>query len=284
MSDRSSRGEPGVEGAEDAIFDRLRERGTAVLERALVRAALPRIALQSPALVLPNATGEGLAGEVNTFTSLSLSAADDKAHALIERLQKAGASFSALNLGLLSPAARRLGDLWSLDEASFVDVNLGLDRLRQHMRFIAVLFGQTTLAAPVRRTVTVAVLPDEKHLFGAAMTAEFFRRAGWQVRFLPRTTQESLVAHVADTALDVLGLSLTRIEQAPACRALIAAIRATTLNPELVVVVGGPGLVSRPELFMELGADAALAALQFAPARAGQMVDARHASQGARRP
>lgn len=246
--------------------------------RAILRVVechvLPRLALRTPAVVRPQRFGTSLSEEVNALTGLALEADAARSHRVLRRLHDGGASFGDLQLGLLAAAARRLDRMWRDDTVSFLDVTLATGSLHQMMRFVALELAALDRRPYSGRTILLAPAPGERHVFGAAMAAEFFRRDGWTVTFEPRPSQADLVERARGCWFDVLGLSVSLHLDAATLRATIAAIRAASLNRGLLVIAGGEALVTNPRLLTEIGGDAALAALEVAPARAHRLVGA----------
>jgi methanogenic corrinoid protein MtbC1 len=244
------------------------------LRRVVERHVIPRLALQAPALQRPERFGDGLSEEVAGFTRMALRSDGDRSRRALHRLFEAGASFTQLQLGLLAPAAKRLDRMWRDDEVSFIDVTLAVGNLQQMMRFVALDLAQTGHLAPAPFAILLAPAPGDAHGFGAAMAAEFFRRDGWSVALEPHPTAAGLAARVAGGWTDVLGLSAVCRPDTTALAAVVAQVRAASANPDLLVIVGGEAVAADPALVAAIGADAALAALDAAPARAHRLVSA----------
>lgn len=244
------------------------------LLRVVERHVLPRLVLQTPALVRPERFGDGLSDQVDGLAQLALASDTHRSRSVLHRLHESGASFVDLQLGLLAPAARRLDEMWRNDEVSFLDVTLAVGALLQLMHFVALDLASPARTPHIGRSILIAPAPGEGHVFGATMAAEFFRRDGWNVLFEARPSAEDLVTRATQTWTDVLGLSLSGRRDLCAVRAMIEAVRAGSRNPELLVIVGGECLAENPGVVAEIGADAGLAALEIAPARAHRLVDA----------
>lgn len=266
------------------LFQRRRDLGDPRQQQALLkvveRLVLPRLALQTPALRRPDRFGDDLSEEVHGLTDLALSSETSRSQNVLRRLHASGATFRDLQLGLLVPAARRLGGLWLEDAVSFFDVSLATGNLQHMMRFVAIDLDPSSLR-PVDRTIVVAPVPGDQHSFGAAMAAEFFRRDGWTVHLEPDPTEEALVDLVGGQWVDVVGLSVAAQRDPGRLKGIIAKIRAAAWNPQLLVIAGGEGLAKNPHLITEIGADAGIAALDVAPRQAHRLVDALF---GSRRP
>lgn len=188
---------------------------------------------------------------------LLLAADPDAAFALIDSLRAPIGTPSLLFSSLFEPAARLLGDLWSADECSEFDVTLGLCRIQTALREPA-----DTLPVPRRglKSVLVAPQPGELHMLGAVLDAELLWRAGWSTQSEWPTSDSALKHLVADTWFDVLDLSLSpsfqREHWLPRMTETIAQARSASLNPALVIVVGGRAFVEHPEAATTVGADA----------------------------
>jgi methanogenic corrinoid protein MtbC1 len=245
-----------------------------VLLKVVERHVLPRLVLRTPALIVPRRFGDGLSDSVPALAEYALASDDRGSEDLLDRLRREGMSFVQLQLGLLAPTARRLNDLWMTDDVSFVDVTLAAGNLQRLMRFVALDLMPMAQPRPRRRTILVAPAPGETHVFGASMAAEFFRRDGWTVRHDPRPTSESIAATLAREWTDVLALSLTVAQNAAPLRETVQQARAASINPRLLVIVAGEAMARAPDLLDHIGADATLAALETAPARAHRLVRA----------
>jgi methanogenic corrinoid protein MtbC1 len=242
------------------------------LLRVVERHVLPRLVLRTPRLSRPERFGNGISDNVQVLTGLALEDDDGKSRDLLSRLKSDGASFGQLQIGLLTPAARRLDALWRSDEVSFLDVTLATGNLQRLMRFVALDLMPRRNAALRRKSILVAPAPGEAHLFGAAMAAEFFRRDGWRVHFEPTPTPAGLADFVRSDWVDVVGLSVTGRSKARALAETVRLLRAASLNQDLLVIAGGEALAREPELLTVIGADAALAALEAAPTRTHRLI------------
>jgi len=260
-------GRPGTGSAEARLAERI-----VAITVAIEQDVLPRLAAAH--------RGAGDA-QRDVHPALDLLVADvlsdESAAALarIERLREAGDASADLLLDLVTPAARRLGEMWTADECSFVDVTVGLWRLQQIVGALGVP-PHEAFGAP-RRRVLLAAAPGEQHTLGLLMVAEFFRRAAWEVESLVGSGAEALLARVAAEPFAVVGLTAGSSPRLGAVGALIRALRQASANRQLVVLLGGPAFLERPELARELGADATAADGPGAVRRAESLAALRHA-------
>lgn len=196
------------------------------------------------------------------------------AAALFAELRESGASSELLCLGVLTGAARRLGELWEVDSASFTEVTIGTLRLQGFLHEIAPeLVEQADLAAAGSSLLLPA--PGEQHGFGLQMLTEFFRRGGWQVRTPSDASRQDPSRQLRAEPVDLVGFSISSDLHIETLTGQIAAIRRVSRNRGIIVMVGGPLLIARPELTRALGADATARDADEAVRFAGSLLRAR---------
>ncbi len=217
----------------------------------------------APALFLPRAQGvECPAGrvitpsEVSEFTSIAVQHDATVACAFAEALLSQGASIEQIFTDLFAAAARRLGELWEQDRASFGDVTIGLSRIQQLIHELSPFYEPDESSVMGACSALLVTMPGEDHGLGVLLVEEFFRRAGWSVWTPHNVSVEQLVAIVRQEHFDMVGISVTCEVDVDCLRELIHSVRATSLNPELLVMIGGRFVNEHPELVEKVGADA----------------------------
>lgn len=175
--------------------------------------------------------------------------------AFAEELRRRGIGAQELMLGVLGPAAARLGAWWTEDRCSFVDVTLGLMHLRQVLQAMSpVLLSDVAPPAETRRVLLMPA-PGEQHTFGLALVGECFRRGGWHVTVLAAADAAEAAEAVRQDWFAVAGLSAATEARLEPLAAVIAALRRASCNHDLAILVGGPLFRGRPELARRVGAD-----------------------------
>ena len=197
------------------------------------------------------------------------------------KLRAAGVGADRLCDELIAPTVRALGERWDDDRCDFAQVSIGLGRLRSLVHRVGADASGGVRSRPTGRML-VATLPGRDHLLGAVIVADAFRRAGWDVSFDPGAGEATLLDAVGERRFDVIGLSVGLERDGPAVRALLAALRAASLNPGVTTMVGGPALRLRPALRAELGADLAATDAREAVACAALALRARSRASDAR--
>ena len=203
----------------------------------------------------PPASGPWASDEaVERFAARSMA---NEAHALREEvsaLLARGVALEAVYLHLLAPAARRLGEQWTRDEISFVDVQLGLCCLHELVCHCGPIgFRRKAVGEP--RSIVLGVPPGEQHTFGITLAADFFRRNGWQVSNLCGLDRDFIVERVAGVHYSAAGFSLYGEGCLQPLIETIAAVRAASCNPSLLVLVGGDFFARNPGMVAQVGAD-----------------------------
>ena len=195
-------------------------------------------------------------GCIDEFVRLLLTDELEVAYAYIDSVRVRGVTLSAVFLELLAPAARALGEMWEDDRVGFADVTVALCRLHAVMRNLSA--GQTpaTDAPPQGRRALLVPIPGEQHTFGLLMVADFFRRAGWDVRSDVVASSSELVSLVRQEWFTMIGLSVGCEAHLEGVASTIHALRRAARNRSIGVMVGGSLIAKHPELATQVGADA----------------------------
>lgn len=174
----------------------------------------------------------------------------------LESLRADGVTLETVYLDVLAPAARRLGEMWDADLCDFTQVTIGLWRLQQLMYEFSPAFQDDAQRGVQLHRAMLVPVPGSQHTLGLLMVAEFFRRAGWGVWGDPAAGQAELVEAAQTNWFDLVGFSVGTVSQLGNLKAAISAIRRASLNPSIVIMVGGPVFLDNPALVAEVGADA----------------------------
>lgn len=230
-----------VEGVQPPEGERLGLLPSAANARKTLSALLKTVII--PRLISAHA-GDGLqvsSGQTTLLARLLIAPDKDKAFALVKAAHARHGSLSWLALQVVEPAARSLGDLWHADDCSEIDVTLGLVRLQGFVRQLESTLPRAVLER--QPIVMVVPQPGEAHMLSAALDAELLWRAGWNPQVEFPNSSGALDALVASTWVDALDLSMStafrRDHRLGHLTETIAHARTASLNPDLVVVVGG---------------------------------------------
>lgn len=212
--------------------------------------------------------GEQLdADAVATFVRLALEGESDDLIAEVDRHLQAGTPLEDLFVLLLAPAARIVGAGWETDQLDFIDVTMALWRMQETLREISARTPQVRSAFPAKFGL-FSPMPGDQHSFGPAMVEECFARAGWGTELLIEPSNAELLAAIGASHCDLVALTVSCDCHIDALPSLITALRSLSLNPQLLVLLGGRVLAENPALVGRVGADGtastATGALQLA--------------------
>ena len=202
--------------------------------------------------------------EILAFCEAVLSPDDSAPMRMIAQLRARGFGLESLLLNLMTPTARRLGDLWTADALSFTDVTVALARMQSLLRALSLGHdhGSAALDSP---TVMFMPAPGEQHTFGVMMVEELFRRSGYNVS-APAQEQRELLHLVRKHAYDVIGFSLSCDQLLDRLAWVIRMLKSSSRNRDLKIFVGGRVFVEHPDFVRSCGAD-------------GSAIDGAHAVQ-----
>jgi MerR family transcriptional regulator, light-induced transcriptional regulator len=161
----------------------------------------------------------------------------------------AGLDRAAIDDEVITPAMRRIGDLWRDGELSVAEEHLATEI---SFRVLALQREAFRVAARrARHRIVLAAVPGERHVMGLQMAGDLLAGAGYDARLLgadvPLDALTSLVRRLRAT---VVGLTATMPESGAAIETALATLRSRV--PGAAVVVGGiavpEGLRDRPAL------------------------------------
>ena len=257
----SLEGTPAKDAVQDAASQvRLKQSTAALLKSVIISTVIPELVRQyagRDATRLPPA----LLPEAAELADLLIQPDQSAALELITQLRQAYDLVSPLYVSLFEPAARRLGDLWGEDICTEWDVTLGLSRLQTAVRLIAAKAEHLSPMGISQPLVLIVPEPGELHRLGATMDTSVLSTAGWQPRSEFPADDHALEDLISAQWFDVLDLSLSsafrREHWLPRINKTILGARRASLNPALIVLVGGRVFVEQKGALATTGADLA---------------------------
>ncbi|HQT78117.1 MAG TPA: cobalamin B12-binding domain-containing protein [Rhodopila sp.] len=235
-------------------------RRLALLSRVVEAEILPRLALvrsgQPPDAVTLAAADVTTENDTSELVGHLLGASETGAWTFIELLELRGATPATLYLGVVTQAARRLGELWQDDRCDFAQVTISLGRLQQIVRALSPEFQKAAINRSTHaETALLLPTPGEQHTIGLVILGEFFQREGWRVIGGPVSIGIDAAETVRDEWVDVAGFSIGSRAKLDGLTTMIRAVRRASRNRYIGVMVGGPLFLDRPDLVNRVGAD-----------------------------
>ena len=221
---------------------------------------IPRLmlAFESPqaAQTAASLTLERITGNVDEFARMLIDHDASVATTYVSTLRGEGIPLATLYLNLLAPTARRLGEMWEDDTASFTEVTIGVCRMHQVLLELSRCFDAKTDRSEPGRNALIAPAPGEQHTFGLFMVMEFLRRAGWNCWSGAPMTKRDFLRLAQEQDFDVIGLSISSDQSVDSAAEVIADIRRSQRNGNAVIVAGGRSILEDPGVAARIGADA----------------------------
>jgi methanogenic corrinoid protein MtbC1 len=216
------------------------------------------------------------------FVGLCLSDDEMAGQHYVRKMHARGMTLDAIYLQLIAPAARRLGEMWTEDQADFTEVTVALARIHVIVRAMGPMFrmngttrDRSVTAQSDRRVVLLSPGAGEQHTLGCVMIEDFFIRDGWHVVGWPLTADNDLVEIVRSDYIDVVGLSVSCENRLAPLALQIASIRRASRSKAVIIMVGGQVFTEDPQKARLVGADLTAATGHEAIAAANAAVNRR---------
>ena len=219
---------------------------------------IPRLLLahrEEKAAAAPSTNPPITRQDIERFAPLPLELEADKLLLEVDQFLARGVSIESVFVDLLAASARFLGESWERDDCDFVDVTMGLWRLQEVMREIALRSPTLVRSATAAPRALFAPIPGDQHSFGALMVDEVFSHAGWQSEAMFEPQRHELLRCVGASHFDLIGLTVSCDCPSGALADLITAIRSVSRNAAIRVIIGGHSVNADPGLVARVGAD-----------------------------
>ena len=154
---------------------------------------------------------------------------------------------------LFQPALYAVGQKWERNEITVAQEHLAT-------ALVQTLLVELFLKGPFQpihdRKVLLAGIEHNQHVMGLRMVADAYELAGWSVQYLgANTPTRALLAQVDRTRPDLVGLSVSLVQQLPALRHCVSALRSEFAGRCPVILVGGIPTNQFEGVWRHLGAD-----------------------------
>lgn len=244
-----------TDGSEFASADNCQKSLLSVIEAQIIPQLMQAHTSAAEQHLSPTVSRKFTLKEVEQFSESCLGNELDQPLAYVQQLLEDGVSVESVFIDLITPAARWLGYQWELDKKDFTAVTHGLMRMHQLTRSLGYVNQQSPQTAGDVRRIFFACAPGSMHILGLSIVSEMFRSNGWQVVMEIASTEEELFKALRREWFDMIGLSVGLVEQLPGLKDLIMRLKAQAINPQTLVILGGPAVSSDPDLLQKSGAD-----------------------------
>ena len=134
--------------------------------------------------------------------------------------------------------ARKMGDLWCVDELSFASVTIGASRLQAMLRVLGPDWSSNAASDPHAPSLLLVVPQDVYHTLGAIVLSGQLRRKGLSVKLILGGKPEDIAKRISITKYDGIFISSSVGEALYTLRLLVDAVRSSTKKPPPIVVGG----------------------------------------------
>lgn len=200
-------------------------------------------------------TWQIIEGHANRFVSLITCDDPQKTELFIAELLNLGVNVDSIVLDLIPRIARKLGEQWVSDNLSFTEVTIATGRLQKMIYSLDHLFQETKAYPSLTKRILISAAPGSHHTLGSLILSNYFTWAGWSVFHETAPSLSHIKKTVTAECLTAVALSIADYEQLDRLPDLIQIIRKRSLNPEIIVLVGGSLYNSDAACFAHIKAD-----------------------------
>ena len=193
---------------------------------------------------------------VSGLITAALSGKKDAFADLLRELKKARVSAAALADLYIPEAARRMGDAWTDDQMSWLDVSIGVGRLQSLLREIGMAWVADQAGDTGHGTVLLIVPDREQHTLGPMVAMGQMRRYGVSVCLRIAPSHNELRSLMVARQFDGVLISIATKDKLEAVSNTVQFIKAVAGTP-MPIVVGGAVTPKVEDLAAATGADLA---------------------------
>ena len=161
--------------------------------------------------------------------------------------------YVSIAIRLFQPALYRIGLLWQHNEITVAQEHLAT-AISQNV--LAQLYPSSEFAPLNGRRALFAAIADNDHALGLRMVSDAFELAGWSVQYLgANTPTDSLLAQIDAWRPEVVGLSVSLVQQLTELEHAIGSIHERFGDERPTVMVGGIPINQIEGIWRWTGAD-----------------------------
>jgi len=177
--------------------------------------------------------------EIEKFADICISQDKKCTQTFVNHFLEIGLSKEDIFLKLISPTARYLGSKWDDASIDFPQVNQGLVRLHDIANEFKLVYKEGVIGKSKVKRIMLASAPGSLQMIGTTFVADFFHKQDWQVAVSIPSSADELIQAVSQQWFDVIGLSISMVQQLDTLADLINQFKCSSLNPCLAVLLDG---------------------------------------------
>jgi methanogenic corrinoid protein MtbC1 len=157
----------------------------------------------------------------------------------------------------VTPALYEIGSLWETGQVTVAQEHRASEIMSRVVDVCSQAFSRSDRT---KGRAFVSAAPGERHSLGARIVADILEIDGWDVTYVGATSPSDDLVHLAAaTRPDVIGISVAMPSNLPRLAMLIRKMRELPHLASARIMVGGWLLVTEPDLWRLVGADAGAA-------------------------
>ena len=193
---------------------------------------------------------------IDGLINASISGTRDCFDDLLSEMKRNRISVAALADIYIPIAARRMGEAWTDDRMSWMDVSMGVARLQSLLREIGVAWAADQAGDTGHGTVLLIIPDREQHTLGPMVAMGQMRRFGVSVCLRIAPSLDELRSLVTARNFDGVMISVALSEKLEPVRKMVTFLKSVSSAP-FPVIVGGAVMTTRPDAAEATGADLA---------------------------
>ena len=188
--------------------------------------------------------------DIQEFCDAVISRNDEAQIELIEALITRGISLELLYEIFIPQAAERLGDLWKKNKVTFVDVNIGTQRLQRLSRIYEKQYLGPMYLFSEGPEILLILPRNEVHTLSLITASGIFKKNGANPFVAVGYSNEEIVKLISENNFKLIGISVSNTGNISDCVETANYIR-TCIPDKIPMVIGGQGIavVKNPELY-----------------------------------
>lgn len=175
---------------------------------------------------------------VTSLITASLSGTKDAFASVLSELRRSRVSLAALADIYIPEAARRMGDSWTDDEMSWMDVSVGVGRMQSLLREIGTAWVADQVGDTGHGTVLLIVPDREQHTLGPMVAMGQLRRYGVSVCLRIAPTLADLRSLTEGRQFDGILISVSTKDKLEAVARTVQFLK-NVMTKSCPIVVGG---------------------------------------------
>ena len=195
---------------------------------------------------------------VERLTHAAMGRSDESYRTVARRMMTMGVAPETIADDYIPIVARKMGEEWSSDAASFAQVTIGSARLQALLRELSTCWAADRADGAASSAAAVVIVPQHTHhTLGASLLSTQLRRIGLSVRLCVGMDPRALKVTLDNGKFDAVIISASSGDRLDAVRMLVDIARSSGAQGGPPIVLGGTIMETQGDVRRATGADLA---------------------------